>query len=139
MPAQQKPKKVQGTRNSDRRNGKARSDKTDWSKMEKHGGEWRPKAGETYESTRVKPKKPTGRTILGYSRKRFAAMAAAKGMSVDGLKAVMVEERDAKKAATRANRLAFRTLIKGAESLYRDGTLKHGPTPVLNRKAEATA
>ncbi len=106
--AQQKPKKVSGTRNSDRRNGKA------W-KQDRE------------------PKKPTGRTILGYSVKRFTAMAAAKGMTVEALKAEMVIERDRKRAVTKANRAAFAALVKGADKLYRDGTLKHGPTPVLNR------
>lgn len=128
--SQQKPKKVQGTRNSDRRNGKAFKSKTDWSAMTKSNGTWGPRI-------ECKPKQPSGRTIMGYSRKRFEAMAKAQGMTVEGLKAEMVEERDRKKAVTRANRSAFRVLIKGADKMYRDGTLKHGPTPVLNRKAEA--
>jgi len=112
MPAQQKPKKVAGARNSDRRNGKA---------AKKNPG----------------AKKPTGRTILGYKKSRFEAMAKAAGMSVEVYKEVMIEERDRKKRARQSNRALFRTLIKGADKLYRDGTLKHGVTPVLNRTVSA--
>lgn len=108
MAAQQKPKKVTGTRNSDRRNGKA---------SKKNPG----------------AKKPTGRTILGYKKSRFEAMAKAAGMTTEGYREVMTEERDRKKRARQANRAAFRNLIKGADKLYRDGTLKHGTTPVLGK------
>ncbi len=112
MPAQQKPKKVSGTRNSDRRCGKA---------PKKNPG----------------AKKPTGRTILGYRVARFEAMAKAAGFPVEVYKDIMTEERDRKKRARQSNRAAFRSLIKGADKLYRDGTLKHGPTPVLNRSVTA--
>lgn len=130
MPAQQKPKKVKGTRNSDRRNGKASKSKTDWNAMTKTGGNWGPRV-------ECKPKAPTGRTIMGYSRKRFEAMAKARNLSVEALKEIMVEERDSKKLVRRSNASALRTLIKGADKLYRDGTLKRGPMPVLNRTVTA--
>jgi len=98
--------------------------------MTKAGGNWGPRV-------ECKPKQPTGRTILGYKKSRFEAMAKAAGMSIEGLKGVMEEEREEKKFARRLNRSALRNLIKGVDRLYRDGTLKHGPTPVLNRTVDA--
>lgn len=124
--SQQKPKKVAGTRNSDRRNGKASKNRADWNAMEKTNGSWGPRVA-------CKPKSPTGRTIMGYSKKRFEAMAKTRGMSVDGLIFVMKADREHKRYTTKANRAALRNLIKGADKLYRDGTLKHGPTPVLGK------
>ncbi len=108
MPAQQKPKKVAGARNSDRRNGKA---------FKKH-----PKAN-----------KSTGRTILGYKRERVVKWAQEAGMPLDAYVDMMKAERDRKKAVRQANRRALAGLLKGVDKMYRDGTLVHKPMPVLNR------
>lgn len=124
--SQQKPKSTSGTRNSDRRSGKAFKSRTNWSAMEKINGTWGPRVA-------CVPKEPTGKTIMGYSLKRFAAMAKAAGVTVEVLKVEMIAERDRKKQVTRANRREFGQLIRGADKMYRDGTLKHGPTPVLNK------
>lgn len=110
--SQQKPKKVSGTRNSDRRNGKA------WSKNHGH--------------LPASKGKPSGRSIMGFARERVEKWAAQANMSVEDYTEMMREERRVRKYQTRLNRQAFAHLIKGAESLYRDGTLKHQPMPRRN-------
>ena len=127
--SQQKPKKVAGTRNSERRNGKAFSAATNWNAMEKSGGEWKPKAGVTFDSSRVKPKKPSGKSIMGYRRDRVEKWAHEAGMTLPEYVEMMKVKRAQKKYETKLNREAFARLIKGAESLYRDGTLVHKSMP----------
>lgn len=132
--AQQKPKKVSGTRNSDRRNGKAsKNGGTDWNAMEKNGGSWGPRVT-------CKPKQPTGKTIMGYKRERVEKWAKEARPDLDGDLALLVyvngmkAERDRKKQVRKENRAAFGRLIKGSEKMYRDGTLVHKPTPRIPRQ-----
>lgn len=103
--AQQKPKKVAGTRNSDRRNGKA----------------WR--------NNNIKQQKVTGKSIMGYKRSRVEKWAAEAGCSLEEYIKRMKAEREIKKDARRENRAAFGRLIKGSDKLYSDGTLVHKSMP----------
>lgn len=102
--SQQKPKKVSGTRNSDRRNGKAFGQNTSKGK-------------------------PSGRSIMGYARERVEKWAKDAGVSLDAYVAQMKVHRAEKKYQTKLNRAAFARTIKGADKLYRDGTLVHKSMP----------
>lgn len=106
--SQQKPKKVSGTRNSDRRNGKAFGQKTSKGK-------------------------PSGRSIMGYARERVEKWAKDAGISLDAYVQQMKVERELSKFITKQNRAAFARTIKGADKLYRDGTLVHKSMPIIGR------
>lgn len=108
--AQQKPKKVSGTRNSERRNGKA------W------GSHAVPKA--------------TGKSIMGYKRERVVKWAQEAGVELETYVTGMKVERDLKKYTMRQNRAAFARQIKGTPDLYRKGVLVHKPTPHIPRQRQ---
>lgn len=115
--SQQKPKKVSGTRNSDRRNGKAFGRKSSKGK-------------------------PSGRSIMGYARERVEKWAQEAGVPLDEYVRQMKAAHSYKKYIMKINRGEFARLIKGAESLYRDGTLVHKSMSLVPRQrtvSEVTA